>query len=670
MIFAILTLISALSISCIAAYFSIIGLATIFPGSITAVIAMGSALEVGKIIAAIWLHKNWKSAPKMIKIYLFSAIVVLMGITSMGIFGFLSKSHIEHEQNSAKAQALVQQVETKISRQQDYISRQKELISQNQDKNQNLSDKSSDNIELEQKKISQLTEQLEKDIALDSKMLEPIQARINQLNQELNEVKNGAGGLFSNKKKKIEDKVTEQAVEREELKGKKQKIESRISEYRNETSAIISDIRKRIQEYQTIGFEKPEDTELKIEELNNNISKALDIIDDLEREKFDLDDGSRQLEAEVGPIKYVAELISDFTGMQFDMGKAVRIVIIILIFVFDPLAILLVLAAHISLSKRFPKAMQDEVVVFEKSTEIELKIKELDRQQIDLEERQKDIDQENKILSLKEDQVQKYQEEVSAAKEELRKIKIESQQEILKKEDSSIVSKEIEDLMRQKNIAENDVKEIKIKKAKLLDKADEAAKNVSEIKEIMINHKSETNQIDQLKSEICVSTNILSEIKNQVFSLEQEKEDLYIKNINLEKQLSNKSEEAKINPNTELENKISELTSQKNQLLKENIEIKNRKISIITCSILPNGRYLLEVPCKHSGSHCFERLNNFTKEDIYKFSDISDKIDLADIGKDPSIKESIFNSMVKNLVDQHVDNRTYHNIRPKYKYKA
>ena len=670
MIFAILTLISALSISCIAAYFSIIGLATIFPGSITAVIAMGSALEVGKIIAAIWLHKNWKSAPKMIKIYLFSAIVVLMGITSMGIFGFLSKSHIEHEQNSLKAQALVQQVETKISRQQDYISRQKELISQNQDKNQNLSDKSSDNIELEQKKISQLTEQLEKDIALDSKMLEPIQARINQLNQELNEVKNGAGGLFSNKKKKIEDKVAEQAVEREELKGKKQKIESRISEYRNETSAIISDIRKRIQEYQTIGFEKPEDTELKIEELNNNISKALDIIDDLEREKFDLDDGSRQLEAEVGPIKYVAELIADFTGMQFDMGKAVRIVIIILIFVFDPLAILLVLAAHISLSKRFPKAMQDEVVVFEKSTEIELKIKELDRQQIDLEERQKDIDQENKILSLKEDQVQKYQEEVSAAKEELRKIKIESQQEILKKEDSSIVSKEIEDLMRQKNIAENDVKEIKIKKAKLLDKADEAAKNVSEIKEIMINHKSETNQIDQLKSEICVSTNILSEIKNQVSSLEQEKEDLYIKNINLAKQLSNKSEVAKINPNTELENKISELTTQKNQLLKENIEIKNRKISIITCSILPNGRYLLEVPCKHSGSHCFERLNNFTKEDIYKFSDISDKIDLADIGKDPSIKESIFNSMVKNLVDQHVDNRTYHNIRPKYKYKA
>ena len=68
MIFAITTLISALSISCIAAYFSIIGLATIFPGSTTSVVIMGSVLEVGKIIAALWLHRNWKLAPRLIKI--------------------------------------------------------------------------------------------------------------------------------------------------------------------------------------------------------------------------------------------------------------------------------------------------------------------------------------------------------------------------------------------------------------------------------------------------------------------------------------------------------------------------------------------------------------------------------------------------------------------------
>ena len=221
MIFAITTLISALSISLIAAYFSIIGLATIFPGSMYAVIAMGSVLEIGKIIASVWLHKNWKSAPAMIKVYLFSAILVLMGITSMGIFGFLSKSHIEHEQNSEKARALVTQVESKITREKEYIQTQKDFISKNEQKNENLSDKSSENIKLEQDKISQLTTQLEKDIDLDNKMLSPITLRLKELNEELNTIKNKSGGLFSSKKKNIEEKIAEQTKEREDLDLKK-----------------------------------------------------------------------------------------------------------------------------------------------------------------------------------------------------------------------------------------------------------------------------------------------------------------------------------------------------------------------------------------------------------------------------------------------------------------
>ena len=331
MIFAISTLISALSISCIAAYFSIIGLATIFPGSIAAVICMGSALEIGKIIAAVWLHNNWHGAPRMIKIYLFSAILILMGITSMGIFGFLSKSHIEHQNNAEKNIALAEQVEKKIERENQFILRQKELISQTEDSNQNLSDKSQENIKLEQQKIDQLNSQLEKDIALDSKMLAPIQSRIDELNKDLNEVKNKPGGLFSNKTKDIEKITLEQSQERAELSSKKSEIESRISKYRNETSELISSIRKRIQEYQSIGFDNTVAVKNKIEEYNEKISQALNRIDELEKEKFNYDDGSRQLEAEVGPVKYVAELISDFTGVEFDMGKAVRIVIIILI---------------------------------------------------------------------------------------------------------------------------------------------------------------------------------------------------------------------------------------------------------------------------------------------------------------------------------------------------
>jgi hypothetical protein len=104
------------------------------------------------------------------------------------------------------------------------------LIQQSEDKNQNRSDKSAENIDLEQKKIDQLTEQLEKDIALDKKCLRQFK-RINQMNEELNEVQNKPGGLFSNKKKDVENKIAEQASEREELAAKKKDIEDSISKY-------------------------------------------------------------------------------------------------------------------------------------------------------------------------------------------------------------------------------------------------------------------------------------------------------------------------------------------------------------------------------------------------------------------------------------------------------
>ena len=128
MIFSFAYLISALAISGIAAYFSVVGLATIFPGAITAVIIMGGVLEIGKIITAIWLHRNWKTAPFLIRSYLCFAVFTLMGITSMGIFGFLSKAHIEHQVTTEKTQALAEQVNTKISREKEYISRQQVYI--------------------------------------------------------------------------------------------------------------------------------------------------------------------------------------------------------------------------------------------------------------------------------------------------------------------------------------------------------------------------------------------------------------------------------------------------------------------------------------------------------------------------------------------------------------
>ena len=352
MFYALLTLVSALSISTVAAYFSIIGLATIFPGSMAAVITMGTALEVGKIVAAIWLHRNWKRAPFLIKTYLISGVVVLMGITSMGIFGFLSKSHIQHKQLADKALALVQQVDSKIARERDYIERQKNLIEQAEQSSNKLSDRSGDFIKLEQQKIEQINSDLERDIKLDMDQLSETVDRHKQLDEQLSTARNKDYGLFADKKKIIKQIVDEQAAERAELTQKKKRTDARVDEYRKLAAENVNAIRIRIEEYQAASFGQPEDVKHRIATLNKNINDSLDKIDQLETQRFDLDDGNKQLEAEVGPIKYVVEVVGDMTGAQVDIEDAVRWMIIVLIFVFDPLAILLVIAAHISLANQ------------------------------------------------------------------------------------------------------------------------------------------------------------------------------------------------------------------------------------------------------------------------------------------------------------------------------
>jgi len=109
----ILTFLSALFLSGIAAYYSIIGLAAIFTGAFWPIVFMGSVLEMSKLVTASWLYRNWKTCPLLLKSYLTFAVVVLMIITSMGIFGFLSKAHIDSTMdagaNSVEIRTLNQQ---------------------------------------------------------------------------------------------------------------------------------------------------------------------------------------------------------------------------------------------------------------------------------------------------------------------------------------------------------------------------------------------------------------------------------------------------------------------------------------------------------------------------------------------------------------------------------
>ena len=243
MFLTLLTFISAIAISLIAAGYSILGLATLFAGAAVPIIAMGSALEVGKLVAASWLYHNWREGiPRALKAYLFTAIIVLVFITSVGIFGFLSKAHLDQVKPTGNNAVQIALIDKQINQQQLIIDRSENTL-----------------------------DRLDK--ALD---------------------------VYISK-----EYVTRGLKER-----KKQKEERDL--------------------------------------LNAEIKKAMDEIARLTTEKSNIEIEQLKIEADVGPLKYVAELIyGDNAKDHFD--SAVRIIILILIFVFDPLAVLLLIAANISL---------------------------------------------------------------------------------------------------------------------------------------------------------------------------------------------------------------------------------------------------------------------------------------------------------------------------------
>lgn len=128
MLFGILTLLVALTISGVAIYYSVAGLVAIFAAAAIPIIIMGGALEVGKLVAAVWLHKYWDRAAWWLRAYLSVAVLVLMFITSMGIFGFLSKAHIEQTSAANEQVATLARFDEEIAREQDIITRANERI--------------------------------------------------------------------------------------------------------------------------------------------------------------------------------------------------------------------------------------------------------------------------------------------------------------------------------------------------------------------------------------------------------------------------------------------------------------------------------------------------------------------------------------------------------------
>ena len=252
-------LLVALGISGVAAWYSIIGLAAIFAAAKIPVIIMGASLEVGKLVTASWLYQNWERAPFLLKSYLTIAVVVLMFITSMGIFGFLSKAHMDQTIVSGDNTLLIEQLDQRISREQTRI-RDAELV------------------------ISQLDQSV-------------------QTLMNYDRIRGNDGAIAVREGQKDE---------------------------RNNLNAIID--------------------------------SASNSVGDLRGQRLELSQEQLALEAEVGPIRYIAELVYDGDPTVDILGDAVRYVILIIIFVFDPLAVLLLIAANISIKDQKPKLTTKKVV--------------------------------------------------------------------------------------------------------------------------------------------------------------------------------------------------------------------------------------------------------------------------------------------------------------------
>jgi len=374
MFIAILTLLSALSISAVAIYYSIAGLAAIFAGAVIPIMIMGTVLEVGKLITASWLYQYWKLAPRFLKYYLSVAVLVLMFITSMGIFGYLSKAHIEQTSLSQEQVALIDTLDDKIDRSTLKIDRWTGDI----DRLMKGEDVRVDNlISAEQQVLNDLYAKIKQekdDIRVDfDKQIELQNNRLTQAKErkdaDIAAAQERYKGAFS--KKGLDDAIAlatsnELAVAsaaQTEIKLINSKLDEALSSIDTKYAEQIRTIESRIQSLRDQANAKTEDIDGRILELEGFIDQEQLIVDQAREEKFIYEKEYRKLEAEVGPIKYIAEFIYGQEADRDLLEEAVRWVIIVIIFVFDPLAVLLLIAANFTFKHRYGRSFEEMIGV-------------------------------------------------------------------------------------------------------------------------------------------------------------------------------------------------------------------------------------------------------------------------------------------------------------------
>ena len=354
MFIAILTLLSALSISGVAIFYSVIGLATIFPGAFWPVVIMGSVLEVGKLVTASWLYRNWKQTRFLLKTYLTIAVVVLSLITSMGIFGFLSKAHLEQNLAEDTVTQRIEIINSKITSEETYIKRQLKIIERAENTLSKTGTSNKEALELEQQSLKDVQDKFKTLLAVETNTVKDLNDRLKVLDKDVSDVLTSNKSFFNEEKAAAELKES-QKQERTEISKNILDAQGRIKILKDDYAVDTVVIQKRIDKLRAGNVDDKSQVNAQIEVAEANILKAQNNIDDLIIDREPLQAKMIKLEAEVGPVKYIASLVVDWgITTDVDTSEAVRWVILIIICVFDPLAVLLLVAANQSLIRRFP----------------------------------------------------------------------------------------------------------------------------------------------------------------------------------------------------------------------------------------------------------------------------------------------------------------------------
>ena len=384
MFLAVLTMITALTISAVAIYYSVAGLVAIFAAAALPIMVMGGVLEVGKLVTAVWLHRHWERATWWLKTYLSLAVVVLMLITSMGIFGFLSKAHIEQTSASQESVAQVERLTVEIARQNGIIDRAEDQIAKLETSGTGNDANIQSQIDKEQERIDNAYVRIQPAIDEQNKIIADVtalfQQELDRIDTELatlqgyidaGDIRKAQGmvgtatdGAYGPKTaaaftawqdakraernewlQKIQQAAGSPTVKaaRDEIARLRKSAEDQIAQ----SNTLINRLRNQIG-----GIENADDIQKSIDEQNERVRTASSEIDRLTDEKIKLESEYRKLEAEVGPIKYIAEFIYGEQADKNMLEEAVRWVIIVIIFVFDPLAVLLLIASQYTFEYR------------------------------------------------------------------------------------------------------------------------------------------------------------------------------------------------------------------------------------------------------------------------------------------------------------------------------